>query len=151
MLRRFRTAIVHGDSDQHVFGIGLGVFDKHIEVAVVVEDARIQQLVLELFPGAARIGLHQIAIREFRLRILVEILHVGMRRRAVEIEVVLLDVLAVIAFAVGQSEQALFQDRVASVPQCEREAQAAACRPTVPARPSSPQRYARERDWSWVK
>jgi hypothetical protein len=45
------------------------------------------------------------------------------RRRAVEVEVVLLDVLAVIAFAVGQAEQALLQDRVFAVPQREREAQ----------------------------
>ena len=42
---------------------------------------------------------------------------------AVEIEVVLLDVLAVIALAVGQAEQPLLEDRVAAVPQREREAQ----------------------------
>ena len=44
----------------------------------------------------------------------------------VEVEVVLLDVLAVIALAVGEAEEPLLEDRVAAVPQREREAQAAA-------------------------
>src|SRR6516165_5247829 len=46
-----------------------------------------------------------------------------MRRRAIEIVVELLDVLTVIAFAVGEPEQALLEDRVAPVPQCHRETQ----------------------------
>jgi hypothetical protein len=47
-----------------------------------------------------------------------------MSRRAVEVEVVLLDVLAVVALAVGEPEQPLLEDRVAPVPEREREAQA---------------------------
>ena len=46
-----------------------------------------------------------------------------MRRRAVEVEVVFLDVLAVIAFAVGQAEQALLENRILAVPQGQREAE----------------------------
>src|SRR6516164_3694163 len=46
-----------------------------------------------------------------------------MRRGRVEIEVVLLDVLAVVTLAIGEPKEAFFDDRVASVPQCEREAQ----------------------------
>ncbi len=45
-----------------------------------------------------------------------------MRRRGVELVVQLLDVLAVVAFAVGQPEESLFEDRVLAVP--KREAQA---------------------------
>ena len=45
---------------------------------------------------------------------------VGVR---VEVEVVLLDVLAVVALAVGQPEQPLLEDRVLAVPQRQREAQ----------------------------
>ena len=45
-----------------------------------------------------------------------------MRRRAVEVEVVLLDVLAVIAFVAGEAEEALLEDRVAAVPEREGEA-----------------------------
>ena len=58
------------------------------------------------------------------MRVLVEILHVRVGRRAVEVEVVLLDVLAVVAFAVGQSEEPLLEDRILPVPQGQREAQA---------------------------
>ena len=46
-----------------------------------------------------------------------------MGRRAVEIEVIFLYVLAVIALAVGQAEQPLLEDRVLAVPQGERKAQ----------------------------
>ena len=46
-----------------------------------------------------------------------------MGRRAVEVEVVLLDVLAVVALAVGQPEQAFLEDRVLAVPQGQREAE----------------------------
>src|SRR5215467_8163463 len=46
-----------------------------------------------------------------------------MGRRAVEVEVVLLGVLAVIALAVGQTEDPLLDDRVRAVPEREREAE----------------------------
>ena len=46
-----------------------------------------------------------------------------MRRRAVEVEVVLLHILAVIALRIGQAEQPFLQDRVLAVPQGEREAE----------------------------
>jgi hypothetical protein len=58
-----------------------------------------------------------------RLRVLVQILHVRMRRRRVEVEVVFLDVLAVVPLAVGQPEEPLLEDRVLTVPQGEREAE----------------------------
>ena len=45
-----------------------------------------------------------------------------MRRRAVEVEVALLDVLAVVALGAGEAEEPLLQDRIAPVPQREREA-----------------------------
>src|SRR5215467_6006551 len=46
-----------------------------------------------------------------------------MRGRAVEVEVVLLDVLAVVALGVREPEHALLEHRVAPVPEGEREAQ----------------------------
>ena len=69
------------------------------------------------------IGFDDGYVRVLGLRILVEVLHVRVSRRAIEAEVVLLDVLAVIPFAVAQSEQAFLEDGVAPVPQREREAQ----------------------------
>src|SRR5690348_3740785 len=47
-----------------------------------------------------------------------------MGRRAIEVEVVFLDVLAVVALAVRQAEQALLEDRVDTIPQRERETEA---------------------------
>ena len=40
-----------------------------------------------------------------------------MCRRAIDIEIVLFDILAVIAFAIGQAEQPLLQDRVGAIPE----------------------------------
>ena len=122
-LGRLRAAIVNRDLNQDVFGRLLGVFDEHVEVAVLVEHARVEQLVLEFVAAAAAAGLDQVGIGKRRLRILVEVLHVRVRRRRVEVEVVFLDVLAVIALAVGQAEQPLLENRVLAVPQGQREAE----------------------------
>ena len=46
-----------------------------------------------------------------------------MGRRAVEVEVVLFDVLAVVSLAVSKPEETLFEDGVLAVPQGQREAQ----------------------------
>ncbi len=46
-----------------------------------------------------------------------------MGRRAVEVEVVLLHILAVVALAVGQSEEPLLENRILSVPQGQRKAE----------------------------
>ena len=66
---------------------------------------------------------HEIVVRVRPVRVLVEPALVGVRRQVVEVEVVLLDVLAVIALGVRQPEQPLFENRVVLVPQREREAQ----------------------------
>ena len=50
------------------------------------------------------------------MRILVQVPHVRVRRSAVEIEVAFLDILAVIALAVGQSEETFLENRILAVP-----------------------------------
>src|SRR3989441_5897591 len=122
-LGRLRAAIVDADLDQDVFRGRLRILDEDVEVTILVEHVRIEQLVLELVPAAATVGLHQIRVGEGGLRVLVEILHVGVRRGAVEVKVVLLDVLTVIGFAVGEAEQTLLENRILAVPQGQREAQ----------------------------
>src|SRR6266403_1713566 len=119
---RFTPAIVHGDTDEHVFRALLGVFDKNVKVAVVVKYAGVEQLVLELFPRAPPVGLDKVPVGILTLRVFIEVLHVGVRWRALEVEVVLLDVLAMVRLAVGEPEEALLQNRVALVPQGQREA-----------------------------
>ena len=117
-------AIVDGDADQDVVGACLGVLEEHVEVAVVVEDARVEQLVFDLLPRPSAVRLHEVSIRELPLRILVEVRHVRVRGRRIEVEIVLLDVLAVVPLAVGEPEESLLQDGVALIPEGEGEAEA---------------------------
>jgi hypothetical protein len=63
------------------------------------------------------------SVREGRLGILVEELHVGVGRGAVEVEIVFFDVLAVVALAVGQAEEAFLENGVLTVPQGQGEAE----------------------------
>ena len=76
-----------------------------------------------LLLAAAAVGGDQVVVGKRSLRILVLALQVGVGRRRVEVEPVLLDVLAVVALAVGEAEHPLLQDRIGAVPQREREAQ----------------------------
>src|SRR5688572_20216037 len=89
---------------------GLGVLHHNVEILVVREDASVDQLVFWLEAGAGAIGCYEIAVREWALRIFVETLQVAVRWRGIEIVVVLLDILAVIALAAGQTEEAFLQD-----------------------------------------
>src|SRR5262249_33523463 len=117
------TAVAGRDLYQNILVRLFGILDKNIEVAVVVEDAGVEQLVFELGATAPPVGLHQVGIRKSRLRILVEKLHIGVCRRRVEVKVVLFDVLTVIGFAVGQAEKPLFENRIFAVPQRQRKAE----------------------------
>jgi hypothetical protein len=95
-------------------------------------------------PGPGPVLRHQLVVGELGLRVLVEVALVAVRRQVVDVEVVLLDVLTVVAFGIGQAEQALLQDRVPLVPQRQSQAQPL----LVVADPGDavlPQRYARDR------
>jgi hypothetical protein len=59
---------VDGDADEHVLGSRLRVLDEHVEVPVLVEGARIEQLVLEILARAPSIALDQVSVRVFALR-----------------------------------------------------------------------------------
>ena len=117
-------AILHGDADQDILGRGLRVLDGHVEVSPVLEDSRLEQLELALLPAPSTVLVDKLGVWILGLRVLVEPFEVGVRWRGVEVEVVLLDVLAVIAFGARQAEVALLQDGVAPIPQGEGEAEA---------------------------
>src|SRR5882724_4507939 len=124
--RRFRSPIVNVDAHEHVLWSSLGVFNKHVEVAVVVENAGVEQLELRLagVAFAPPVLLHKLRVRKFPLRILVEHLQVRVRGRGVEVVVKFLCIFAVIALTVREAENTLLQNRVSAVPQREREAEA---------------------------
>ena len=121
---RVRSPVDRRDPHQDVFRTGLGILHEDVEVAVVIEDAGVEEFILHLVPGAPSVRLHQIGIGIGRLGILVEVLHVRVGRRAVEVEVVLLHVLAVVPLAVGEPEEPLLEDGILAVPQGQREAEA---------------------------
>src|SRR5439155_21576910 len=68
---------------------------------------------------------NEVAVRKLELWILVQRLHVRVCRSVVEVVVALLHVFAVIAFVSRESEQSLFENRILSVPEREREAKPA--------------------------
>ena len=92
-------------------GVRLRVLDEDVEVAVLVEDP----VSSSSNSGSClpRGGSHRkLLIRKLRLRILVQGLHVRVRRRGVEVEVALLHIFAVVALGAGEAEQAFLEDRV---------------------------------------
>ena len=121
--RLIRPAVDGANPDEYVVYVCFGVLDEYVEVAILVEDACMDQLELRLVFSAPAIFFHNPLIGILSLRITIESLHVGVAGRAVEIEVILFDVFAVISFAVGQPEKPLLQDRVLLVPQGQRKAQ----------------------------
>ena len=50
--RRVRPAVERLDANQMSSGVRLRVFDEDVEVPVLVEYARVEQLVLRTLPGA---------------------------------------------------------------------------------------------------
>ena len=60
--RCLRTTIVDGDLNQDVFGRVLGVFDEHVEIPILVEDAGVEQLILELITAAALAGVNEACV-----------------------------------------------------------------------------------------
>ena len=122
--RHVGSAVVHGHLDEDVIGRSLGVLHEHVEVAILVEDPRVDQLVLELGAGAPAVRGDEVAVGELALRVLVQQLQIRVRGRAVQVEPVVLGVLAVVPLAVRQPEHALLEDGIDPVPQREREAQA---------------------------
>ena len=94
-------AVVFGAAEAAVGlggGAAFGVFDEDIEIAVLVEDSCVDQLKLEISLAPFSIFLDQSRIGKFGVRIFVKKLHVRMGWCRIEIEIVLLDVFAVIAF-----------------------------------------------------
>ena len=119
---RIRPAINHADLNKQVFSSVLAIFYEDIEIAVFVEDTRVQQFVLHIVTTATLVRLDQIVVGVLRLWILVQVFHVRVCGCAVEIKVVLLNILTVVALAVCQTEHPFFKDGVLTVPQGHAEA-----------------------------
>ena len=121
--RGLRALVPDDDPHQDVGRVGLGVVDLDDPVAVVVEDAGVDQLVLGLELGSAGVLLDELLIRVGGLRIVVAPAEPCAARQRVEEPPVFLDVLAVVALRVGQPEHPLLEDRVLAVPQGQAQTQ----------------------------
>src|SRR5260370_26498845 len=117
------SAVVRSHEHEDVFRRGFRIFHEDVEVAVIGENAGVQQFEFELRPVAAAVFLEQSRVRKFRLRIFVEHFQVGMGRGSVQIVINLLHVLAVIALGIGEAEEALLEERVFAIPQRQRQAE----------------------------
>ena len=121
--RRLAAAVGRDDFHKNIVVTRLRVSDRDIEVAVIVKGAGIEQLEFRIVDAAAAVLFDEPRIRKFRLRIFVQHPHPAVARCPVEVVVQLLDIFAVVAFGIGQTEQALFEDWIALVPQSETEAE----------------------------
>ena len=121
--RRVGAAVGHREPDQQVGRAPLRVLHDDVEVAVVVEDPGVEQLELRVVAPAPRALGEQPLVREGALRVLVERLHVRVRRHVVEVEPVVLRVLAVVPLVPREAVEALLEDRVGAVPERGGEAE----------------------------
>src|SRR5580704_13591795 len=113
---RFRTAVYGGDLDEYVFDIGLGVFNKNIEVPVLRKNASVEKLEFGFLAAAPPVFLDEAGIGKFRMRIFVKHAHVTVSGSRVLIEVILLHILAVIALVSREAKEPFFKDGIAAVP-----------------------------------
>jgi hypothetical protein len=116
-VRRVGSTVVGGDTDRYtvnvlfVFCVLVGYgkrldslkkphtayFDVDIPIPIVVKSVRVEDLKLGHIATAARALPHKLLIRVGALGVLVEVLHVRVRRRAVEVIVYFLDVFAMVS------------------------------------------------------
>ncbi len=101
---RLRSTVGCGDADQDVLRTVLGIFHEDVEVSIFVEDTGVEEFILHVILRSTSVRVYQVGVGIRYLGVLVEILHVRVSWRAVEVEVVLLHILSVVAFAVGQPE-----------------------------------------------
>src|SRR5580693_1358206 len=105
------------DAYGDVFGALLGVFDDNVEVSILIEDPRIDELIFHFFAAASPVRGQQLLVGIGCLRILVQIPHVGVGGRVVQVKVIFLYVLPMIALAVSEPVQTLIEDGIFTVPQ----------------------------------
>ena len=120
-----RSAIGHRESNQNVVRRIFRVFGEHVKVTVVIENTALHQLELRFVLAAAAVLFDQPRIRKFGLGIFIKRLQIRMGRRGIEVKIAFFHVLAVIALAVGESEEPLLQNRILAVPQRQRETEPA--------------------------
>src|SRR5215469_15228305 len=119
---RMRPAVCDGDANQDIFAGRFRVFGENVEVSAMVENAGLFEFEFWLGTGADPVLNDQAFVWKGRLRVLVQMLHVRVGRRAVEVVITFLDVLTMVSLGTRQTEKALFQNGVGAVPERDCEA-----------------------------
>ena len=94
---------------------------KDIEVTTPVEDAGVDQFVFGLIPAAPGVLGDQVLVGETCLRVLVKPPHEAVGGGIGEVEVVVLEVLSMVALPVGQAKGPLLEDRIKAIPKRQGE------------------------------
>jgi hypothetical protein len=123
--RSVRPAVVRRDANEQVLLAGLCMLDEHVEIAPVVQRVAegIDELIFRRIFVPASVFRDEVGVRVFDLRVLVQHFGVRVRRRRVEVVVILLDVFAVVALVAGESKEPLLEDGILLVPQRDAQAQ----------------------------
>ena len=116
------SAIGYVDVNGDVLLVVLGISNMNVEVFIVVENSRVEYFIFWILPGSLHVHLAQFVIGEFVLRIFVQVFHVVMRRKIVEVIVEFLHIFAMISLAVSETEESFFENWIFTVPKCNGEA-----------------------------
>ena len=120
---RLRAPVGGRDADGDILLVGLGIFDEDVEIPVVGKNPGVDQFVFHSLPTPRLVLGDELCVGKLPLRIAVEQAHVGMRRRVVDVKVVVLHILAMVALEGIDAEQPLLEVIVGSIPEGGREAE----------------------------
>ena len=121
----FASTVDGGDPDVNVIRGLLRVLDKHVKIAASFKYTGIHQFIFGEVQCTIAILANQLIVREGCLWIFIKGFQVRVSGRRIEVKIAFLDILPVISFWPGESEEALLEDMVATVPECQSKAEAA--------------------------
>jgi hypothetical protein len=84
------------------------------------EDARVSQFELRSREPSPTILFYELTARKFGLRIFVKCSRIRIGRSSIQVIIVFLNVFSMVSFRAGETKKAFLQDRIVSVPECER-------------------------------
>lgn len=97
--------------------------NEYIPVSIFIENTGVHDFVFGDVARAILILNHQILIRITPLRIFVQIFHVGVGGRRVQIIIELFAILPVISFMACHTEKTFFKDRINTIPESKGKAE----------------------------
>ena len=116
--RCFRTSVGNGRWGYNILCVLFCIFNDNVKIPIGIKYSGIQQFVLVLEFACLFIFIYQLLVGKFRLRILVQHLHVAVGGGRILVEVDFFDVLPMIALVARQSKKSFLQKRIFAIPEC---------------------------------